>query len=112
MSRSLVKLKEIDDVTCNSKVLRHNRHFDVVTTEEDESRHCFFVFGWIKLKCGVRGNFWLLISNLNSKMQYLFAISRKFYFSSLDHGNNEWSIFHLLISKTSMYTCLKVTEVL
>ena len=32
-----------------------------------ESFHCFFVFGWIKLKFGVRGNFRLLISNLNSK---------------------------------------------
>ena len=27
--------------------------------------HCFFVFGRIKLKFGVRGNFALLISNLN-----------------------------------------------
>ena len=42
------------------------RHFDVVTTKEVESLHCFFVFGWIKLKFGVRGNFGLLISNRNS----------------------------------------------
>ena len=48
--------------------------FDVATIQEVESRHCFFVFGWIKLKFGVRGNFMLLISNLNSKTQYLFAI--------------------------------------
>ena len=31
-----------------------------------------FFFGWIKLKFGVRGNFRLLISNLNSKTQYQF----------------------------------------
>ena len=75
--------RNFDDVISNSKVWRHNRHFDVATTEEVESRHCFFVFGWIKLKFGVMGNFRLLISNLNSKMQYLFAIVRKCHFSSL-----------------------------
>ena len=47
-----------------------NRDSDVATTKEGESLHCFFVFGWIKLKFGVRGNFKLLISNLNSAMQY------------------------------------------
>ena len=31
-----------------------------------ESLHCFFVFGWNKLQFGLRGNFRLLISNLNS----------------------------------------------
>ena len=41
--------------------------FDVATTKEVESLHCFYVFGWIKLKFGVRSNFRLLISNLNSK---------------------------------------------
>ena len=41
------------------------------------------VFGWIKLKFGVRANFSLLISNLNSKMQYKFEILRKCYFSFL-----------------------------
>ena len=40
-------------------------HFDVATTTEVESLYCFFVFGWIKLKFGVKGNFRLLISNLN-----------------------------------------------
>ena len=48
-----------------------------------ESLHCFFVFGWIKLKFGVRVNFRLLISNLNSKTQYQFAILRKCHFSSI-----------------------------
>ena len=45
--------------------------------------HCFFVFGWIKLKFDAKGNFRLLISNLNSKMQYRFEILRKCHFSSL-----------------------------
>ena len=46
---------------------------------------CFFVFGWIKLKLGLRGNFRLLISNLNSKMQYQFEMLRKMplFFSSI-----------------------------
>ena len=48
-----------------------------------ESLHCFFVFGWIKLKFGVMGNFRLLLSNLNSKTQYQFEILRKCHFSSL-----------------------------
>ena len=48
-----------------------------------EILHCLFVFGWIKLKFGVRGNFWLLISNLNSKMQHQFEILRKCHFSFL-----------------------------
>ena len=69
MGRNLVKFfKKFDDVISNSKVWRHHRHFDFATTKEVESLHCFFVFGWIKLKFGVRGNCRLLISNLNSKM--------------------------------------------
>ena len=43
------------------------------------------VFEWIKLKLGVRGNFGVLISNLNSKMQYQFEILRKCHFFPLDH---------------------------
>ena len=39
--------------------------FDVATTNKVERLHCFFVFGWMKLKFGVRGNFRHLISNLN-----------------------------------------------
>ena len=81
MGRNLGKLKKIDD--SNSKGRRHNHHFDVATTEEVESVHCFFVFGWIKLNFGVRGNFRFLISNLNSKTQYRFEILRKRHFSSL-----------------------------
>ena len=69
-----------DDVIFNSNVWCHNRHFDVVTTKEVESGHCFFVFGWIKLKFAVKGNFRL---NLNSKTQYQFEILRKSHFSSL-----------------------------
>ena len=42
-------------------------------------------FGWIKLKFGVRGNFRLLISNLNSKMQYELEILRNSHFFLLDH---------------------------
>ena len=37
MGRNLVKFKKIDDVISNSKVRRHKRHFDVVTTKEVES---------------------------------------------------------------------------
>ena len=63
------------------------RMYDVIivilTTQEGESLRGFFVFGWIKLKFGLRGNFELLISNLNSKMQYLFKILRKCHFSEL-----------------------------
>ena len=40
-----MKFKKIDDVISDSKVLRHNRHFDVSTTKEVERIHCFFVFG-------------------------------------------------------------------
>ena len=58
-------------------------HFDIETTKEVESLHCCFVFGWIKLKFGVKGNFTLLISNRNLKMQYQFEIVRKCHFSSL-----------------------------
>ena len=61
----------------------HNRHFDVATTKEVESLHCFFGFGWIELKFAVRGNFRLLIKDLNSKKQYRFEILRKCNFSSL-----------------------------
>ena len=57
--------------------------FWVATAEEVESCHCFFVFVWVKLRYGLRGNFRLLISNFNSKTQYLFAIWRKWHFSSL-----------------------------
>ena len=52
------------------------RKYDVIIVilmsrqQKVESLHCFFVFGWIGLKFGVRGNFRILISNLNSKMQY------------------------------------------
>ena len=52
------------------------KYFDVATTEKVENLHWFFVFGRIKLKFAVRGNFRLLISNLNSKTQYQFEILR------------------------------------
>ena len=66
-----------------SNVWRHNRHFDVTTTQQVESLHCFFVFGWINLNFNARGNFRLLISNLSSKTQYRFEILRNCDFSSL-----------------------------
>ena len=48
-----------------------------------ESLNCFFlVFGWIKLKVGVWGNFRLLILNVNLEMHYQFEILRKCHFSS------------------------------
>ena len=43
MGRNLVKFKYFDGVVSNSKVWRHNRHFDVLTTEKVESLHCFFL---------------------------------------------------------------------
>ena len=64
--------------------MTYNRHFDVVTTQEGESLHGFFVFGWIKLKYSVSGNFGLLISNLNSETQYQFEILRKCHFFELE----------------------------
>ena len=82
----LWNFKKIDGVISDSKVWRHNRHFHVATTNKVESLHWFFVCGWSKLKLDVRGNFWLLISNLDSKMQYQFEILRKmplFFFSIL-----------------------------
>ena len=76
MGRNLVKVKKI--LMVSSLILKYdNRLFDVVKTKKVESCHCFFVFGWIKLKFGVRSNLWLLISNLNSKMPYRFQILRK-----------------------------------
>ena len=55
---TLVEFLKIDDVIFNSKVWRHNRHSDVVTTQEGKSLHGFFVFGCIKVKFGVSGNLW------------------------------------------------------
>ena len=83
MDRNLVKIKNFDDVISDAKVLHYNCHFYVTTTKEVESIHCFFVFGLIELKFGVRGKFWLLIPNLNSKTQYQSEIVRKCHFSSL-----------------------------
>ena len=57
--------------------------FDVATTKEVESFHCFFVFGWIKLKFDVRDNFRLPISNFNLETKYQLEIVRKCHFSSL-----------------------------
>ena len=81
---TLLKIKNFDGIISNWKVC-HNRHFDASITEKVQSLHCFFVFGWIKLKFGVRGNFGFLISNLNSKTQYQFEILRKMplFFSSI-----------------------------
>ena len=66
MGRNLVKFKKF---LTKSFLIRkydiiYNRHFHVATTKEVESLHCFFVFGWIRLKFG---NLRPLISNLNSK---------------------------------------------
>ena len=79
MGRNLLKFKR----KLMTSSLIHNCDCDVATTKEVKSLHCFFVFGWIKLKLGVRGNFRLLTSNLNSKTQYQFEILRKCHLSSL-----------------------------
>ena len=78
MGRNFVKFKKI---VSNSNVRRHNRPFDVITTKKVKSLHGFFVFGWIKLKFGVRGKFRVLISNRNSKKPYQFEVLRKLFFS-------------------------------
>ena len=75
MGRNLVKfLKELmaSYLICN--------HFDVAATF-----FCFFVFRWMELKFGVKGNSGFLISNLISKVQYYFKIVRKMalFFSSI-----------------------------
>ena len=54
------------------------------------SLYCFFVFGWIKLRC----NFELLISNLNSKSQYQFEILRKMQISP--------ALTHELVTEATM----------
>ena len=120
MGRYLEKLKKNDDVISDSNIWRHNHHFDVMTTREVESPYCFFVFVWIKLEFGVRGNFRFLISNLNSKTQYQFEILRKCHFSSLrswflaQRSLMNWLpwqqwMTYLLISKTFIYDYLKKT---
>ena len=102
---TLWNFKNFDDVISNSKEC-HNRHFDVAATQEVKSLHCFFLFGWIKLKFGVRVNFRLLISNLNSKTQYRFEILRKCHFSSLrswflaQHSLLNWSVCKWNVHRT------------
>ena len=82
MSRNLVKFLKSDDVISYFEKRRHNCHFDVATTKEEKSLHCFFVFGWIELKFAIAGSFRLLISNFISKTQYQFEILRKCHFPS------------------------------
>ena len=66
MGGNLVKFKRF---LMTSSLIRKYDVIIVPIPKEVESLHCFcFVFGWIKLKFGVRGNFRVLISNLNSKM--------------------------------------------
>ena len=48
MGRNLVKFKKIDDVISNSKVRRHNHHFDVATTKEVESFWMDYANIWCK----------------------------------------------------------------
>ena len=77
--------KSFDGFISDSNVRRNNRHFDVVTTNNVEDLHCFFVFGRMKLKFVVRSNLGHLISNLNSKTQYQFEILRKMPFLFFNH---------------------------
>ena len=74
------------------------RTYDVIIIiYEVESLYCFFVFGWIKLKFAVRGNFTLLISNLNSKVQYQFNAT----FLLLDHDFSS-AFPHELVTMATM----------
>ena len=88
-----------------------------------ESLYCFLVFGWIKLKFGVRGHVRLLILNLNSNTQYKSEILKNATFLFSDHDFklrisrelvtmatvNDLSL--IFISNTSADDCLKVTLV-
>ena len=54
------------DWTMSSLIRKYDVTVILMTTKV-KSFHCFFVFGWVKLKFGVSGNIRLLISNINSK---------------------------------------------
>ena len=79
MDRNLVKFKNI--LTTSSLIRKYDVIIVILMSRQLRKWKVFtvfFVFGWIKLKFGVRGNFTLLISNLNAKTQYQFEILRKF----------------------------------
>ena len=79
MSGNLVKLKNI--LMASSPVRKYDVIIVILMVRPQKSGKCSlflcFLFGWIKLKFGIRGNFALLISNPNSKTQYQFEILRK-----------------------------------
>ena len=80
MDRNLVKF--LKNLMTSSLIRKYGAIIVILITNKEESLHCFFVSGWIKLKFGVRGNLRILISNLNSKRQYRLEILRKCHFSS------------------------------
>ena len=79
MSRNLVKLKKL---VTSSLIQKYEVMIFILMSWQLKKRKALIV-PLFKLKFGVRGNFRLLISNLNSKMQYQFEIVRKCHFSSL-----------------------------
>ena len=84
MGRNLVKFKKV--LMMLSLIRKYDVIIVILMSRQLKKWKVFTVslfFGWIKLEFGVRGNFRLLISNLNSKMQYQFEISRTCHFSSL-----------------------------
>ena len=82
MGRNLVKFKNF---LMTSSVIRKYDVIIVIFMLRQLRKWKFFIVSLFLdgLKFGVRGNFRLLILNLNSKMQYLFARLRKCHFSSL-----------------------------
>ena len=67
MGRNLVKLKKM---MTSSLIRKYDVIIVILMSHQLRKWKVFIVslfFGWIKLKFGVRGNFRLLISNLNSK---------------------------------------------
>ena len=80
-----LNLKNVDGVISNI-IQKYDVIIVILMLRQQNSRMSSLIlcFGWIKLKLGIRGNFGLLISNLNSKTQYQFEIVRGmliFFFS-------------------------------
>ena len=82
MGRNLVKLKKLKT---SSLIPKYDVIIVILMCNNWGSRKSslFLCFWMGQLKFGVRGNFRLLISSLNSKTEYLFAILWKCHFSSL-----------------------------
>ena len=84
MGRNLVKFKK--KLMTSSLIRKYDVIIVILMLRQLRKWKVFivlFVFGWIKLKFAVRGNFRLLISNRNSETQYQFENLIKCHFSFL-----------------------------